>query len=234
MSKKKRRAHGSRQSHKSACHTGLVEVVSGLFCGAENDVIASIRAGAHLDVLVPLNSLCGSIWDMGFRGEILYYPIKDFSVLPEDVLEDAVSKVITRLKAGKKVAVFCMGGHGRTGYLSSIVLGRLGTDDPIGSLREKYCENAVESTNQVEHIAETLQKPELVEKYAAQNMALSQYDWNELLSYFPAMNMHDEVYDSLTCGACVYYHDDSCSFLEAHTRSGNPACWDFEEATDYA
>lgn len=122
------------------------EVVPGLMLGGIMDLPFILKW--RPDVLVPLSHVPGSIWDDGFRGEIVYYPIEDFSVLPEDVLERLVDDVTKRLKAGKKVALFCVGGHGRTGYVAACVLSRLGEKDPVGFLRKNYSESAVESCSQ--------------------------------------------------------------------------------------
>jgi hypothetical protein len=81
------------------------------------------------------------------------------------VLEPFITKILDRLSSNKKVGLFCMGGHGRTGYIASIVLGRLGYQDPIGFLRANYCKEAVESNEQVQRIADMLGRPELAEKY---------------------------------------------------------------------
>ena len=97
------------------------------------------------DVLVPLDSLSGYIWETGFRGEILYYPIRDMRILPDDVIRRLVWEILARLDAGKRVAVFCAGGHGRTGYVAACVLAARGIGDPVRWLREHYCGCAVES-----------------------------------------------------------------------------------------
>lgn len=99
----------------------------------------------------------------------MYYPIPDYEVLPTDVLNRLVSKILCRLKYGKKIGLFCFGGHGRTGYVASVVLGKLGYEDPIGFLRQHYCKRAVESSAQILHIAEVLGKPKLAENYTVQN-----------------------------------------------------------------
>ena len=115
------------------------------------------------DVLVPLDRLPGHVWECGFRGEILYYPITDYGVLPRDVLENLVRAILERLNAGKRVALFCAGGHGRTGYVAACVLFQLGKENPIDFLRKNYSMSAVESEEQEQaverfcfrHIAET-------------------------------------------------------------------------------
>lgn len=151
------------------CHVGPVEVIKNLFCGSVDEAFDMASAQIRVDTLVPLHSLDASIWSLGFRGEILYYPIEDYGTLPEDILNELVSKIIDRLGHGKKIGLCCLGGHGRTGYVASVVLGKLGYEDPIGYLRSNYCRCAVESVAQIQHIAKVLEKPELVQVYGAKN-----------------------------------------------------------------
>ena len=123
-----------------------VEVVPGLILGslrALNDIL-----DRKPDILFPLDRLPGWVWETGFRGEIVYYPITDYEALPDDVLDGLVAAVLERLKAGKRVAVFCIGGHGRTGYVAACVLYRLGQENPIAFLRQNYSPSAVESEEQ--------------------------------------------------------------------------------------
>ena len=122
------------------------EIIPGLILGSVSDVEKMVSMGA--DVLVPLAFMDGSIWDTGFKGEILYYPIKDMGILPEDVLIELVNKICKRLDAGKKVAIFCAGGHGRTGYIAGCVLAKKGIKDPIGFLRREFSSQAVETEEQ--------------------------------------------------------------------------------------
>ena len=91
----------------------VTEICPGLLISGYRDVERMIQMG--VDVLIPLDSLMGSVWDTGFRGEILYCPIPDFGILPDDVLDRLVSDIIRRLEDGKRLGMFCIGGHGRTG-----------------------------------------------------------------------------------------------------------------------
>lgn len=152
---------------KSPCHIGPVEVIHNLFCGSAGEALEMASDPIRVDTLIPLNDLDPSIWNTGFRGEILYYPINDYGILPDDVLEDLLTKTIERLNSGKRVGLFCLGGHGRTGYVAAILLGKLGCRDPIQFLRAHYCRNAVESSAQIAHIAEVLDNPKLLEKHKA-------------------------------------------------------------------
>jgi len=122
------------------------EIVPGLMLGGIRDL--QLMLDWKPDVLVPLDRLPGYVWETGFRGEILYYPITDYCVLPSDVLAKLVDAVTERLRKGKRVALFCIGGHGRTGYVAACVLHRLGVQNPIDFLRRNYSFSAVESEEQ--------------------------------------------------------------------------------------
>lgn len=123
-----------------------VEIVPGLILGSLRGLKAILRLNP--DVLFPLDRLPGWIWDEGWRGQVVYYPITDYGVLPDDVLEKLVEAVLERLRAGSRAALFCVGGHGRTGYVAACVLHRLGIENPIAYLRKHYSPKAVESDEQ--------------------------------------------------------------------------------------
>ena len=144
------------------CHNGPVEVYPNLYLGS---LAESSRMAEFCDILVPLAECYGSIWDKGFRGEIWYYPTRDYSVLPDDVADQAVAKIVSALENRKKVGIFCLGGHGRTGYLACLVLGALDYADPIRYIRENYCKLAVESNSQIKQIAEKCEAPWLYDEY---------------------------------------------------------------------
>ena len=124
----------------------MCEIIPGLLIGCTDDAGQMVFRGA--DVLVPLASLSGSIWRTTFRGEVLYCPIEDMGVLPDDVLNELVDRICEKLENGKKVGIFCSGGHGRTGYIAACVLARHGIRDPIGFLRRNYSEKAIETEQQ--------------------------------------------------------------------------------------
>lgn len=144
------------------CHNGPVEVYPNLYLGSLGE---SSQMAEFCDILVPLAECYGSIWDKGFRGEIWYYPIRDYHVLPSDVADQAVAKIVSALENKKKVGIFCLGGHGRTGYLACLVLGALDYADPIRYIRENYCKLAVESNAQIKQIAEKCEAPWLYDEY---------------------------------------------------------------------
>ena len=62
----------------------MKEIIPGLILGGLRDLNDILKAKP--DVLFPLDRLPGTVWDNGFRGEIVYYPITDMDVLPDDVL----------------------------------------------------------------------------------------------------------------------------------------------------
>lgn len=147
-----------------SCHK-VTEICRNLFIGGLSSVSEMIL-DKQVDVLVPLDSLDGNIWDLGFRGEILYYPIRDFGTLPYDVYCDLIDIIYQKLYLeNKKVGLFCLGGHGRTGYVACGILGKLGYADPITQIRKVYCNSAVESNSQIKQIAKYCHAPSLETKY---------------------------------------------------------------------
>ena len=123
------------------------QIVPGLILGGIDDLDAMLAM--RPDVLAPLDRLPGRIWRTGFRGEILYCPIPDREVLPDDVLEALVSAILARIHAGKRVALFCTGGHGRTGYVAACALFLLGVTEPMPFLWRNYSASAVETDVQM-------------------------------------------------------------------------------------
>ena len=119
------------------------EIVPGLILGGISDLDAMLAMGP--DVLLPLDRLPGSVWQTGFRGEILYCPITDRGVLPDDVLDRLAGAIVDRVRAGKRVALFCLGGHGRTGYAAACALFLLGVAEPMPFLWNRYSPSAVET-----------------------------------------------------------------------------------------
>ena len=124
-----------------------MEIAPGLILGGINDLDAMLAM--RPDVLAPLDRLPGRVWQTGFRGEILYYPITDREVLPDDVLDDLAAALLARIRAGKRVALFCVGGHGRTGYVAACALFLLGVADPMPYLWRNYSASAVETELQM-------------------------------------------------------------------------------------
>ena len=217
--------------HDRFCHAGPVEVIPNLYCGSLKESLVMASEEIRVDTLIPLDSLAPDIWELGFRGEILYYPTDDYGTLPDDVLGELVDRILERLKAGKKVGLFCLGGHGRTGYVASVVLGKLGYDDPIGYLRSHYCHSAVESDAQIRHIAEVLEKPELAAWYLPQNQrdSLLFSPFGYLQNYGFGEEYVDADVLPVTCGSCVLRIEGVCQLYREQVEEDEPACEEFLE-----
>ena len=210
------------------CHEGPVEVIPNLYCGSMNESILMASPPVQVDVLVPLDSLDPEIWKTGFRGEIIYCPIEDYGILTEDILKGLILKLLDRLKERKKVGIFCYGGHGRTGYIAAILLGKLGYQDPIAYLRKHYCRQAVESTSQIYHIAEVLGQPELFSRYVQQNRLSFLYG----AQYY---GFEEKLFDTVpsgfhtvsVCGSCGKYRDGICLIYGVPLDEDEDACEEF-------
>lgn len=140
-----------------SCHEP-VEIIKNLTLCSKYQVLDMLREGRKPDVFVPLDSLDGKIWEYLEPGEveIFYYPVEDYGVLDQNHMEYLVNKIIKDIKDGKKVWLFCLGGHGRTGYVSACILGKMGIEDPIAYLWNHYCINAIESSKQIREIIDFL------------------------------------------------------------------------------
>lgn len=92
----------------------------------------------------------------------LSLPIQDFGVPRADrEFWDALALDIGWiLRAGTPVLIACLGGHGRTGLVVSILASLMGAvpegECPVEWLRELYCLHAVETNEQVEYVYEIL------------------------------------------------------------------------------
>jgi hypothetical protein len=180
-----------------------------------------------VDVLISLDSLNSDIWEMGFTGDIMYVPIKDFGILPLAIAKEISDKIIEKLKAGKKCGMFCIGGHGRTGYLAAIILGKLGIEDPIEKIRKEYCEDAIESLNQIYQISQILDKKSLLKHKSTFEAIDYYYPYTYLFN--GKSNYQDEC-----CGTCGFYIPQAKFFgscttgichIDAHrTLSNDSAC----------
>ena len=141
---------------KKICHPAT-EIIPNFWIGNYSQRLEMLNC----DILVPLDYLDGTIWELGFKGEILYYPIPDYGVLPTDIAIKLAKTIIDKITYDQSVGMFCTGGHGRTGYITAIVLGMMGFNDPIKYLRTNYCRRAIETNEQIAHIAEILNSPQL-------------------------------------------------------------------------
>ena len=167
----------------------MCEIIPGLLLGSVRDAGKMFLKGA--DVLVPLSFLDGAIWQTGFRGEILYYPIADREVLPDDVLHALVDRILSLLEEGRKVGLFSGEGYGRTGYVAACVLARKGIKDPVGYLRRNYSEKAVlteKQTNEFLAYARGLRAAQIS----------SEGLWEHFFEYEPYMGSEPYIYLSFS------------------------------------
>lgn len=223
------------------CHDGPIEVYHNLYLGSYRESMQMPKMG--VDVLVPLYDLDSSIWETGFRGEILYFPIADYGILPRDVLDVVVCKIMARLADNKKVGIFCMAGHGRTGYIAACVLGKLGIDDPVQYIRDKYCTEAIESNKQVEAIAAYLDKPALIKRYPCYAHAYGYgggwYDYGYAdkvttpLDYSKNSTYLQSPLERDYCCDCLFYRMGFCRMFDINVNTYQKACEDFAGMADY-
>ena len=195
-----------------SCHKGPVEVHPGFWLGDQDEGEDALKKGLA-DIAVPLNKMDGDVWDK-WDGEIIYIPITDFSVLPREIAQRKARELSIRIMEGERLSMFCFGGHGRTGYMASLVLGLLGYKDPIAFLREHYCKNAVECETQVRQIAEILGNPEINNHSPSKATRANRHS---LWSY------HEDTITDY-CGTCLFFADcggtvskysPACKFYQA-------------------
>lgn len=153
------------------CHKGTIVVFKDPKTGVE-----ICGGGKHHDVVVTSKDL---FLDVGFNHDKLIktaglksafklekynkaassikidWPDGSHPKLPETFWKDLIS-VIREEK--KKVVISCVGGHGRTGTVLSILSVLMGvvkkTEDPVKFIRENYCKEAVETITQINYIKE--------------------------------------------------------------------------------
>jgi hypothetical protein len=209
------------------CHVGFKEIFSHLYLGKEGDIDKDLLN--NIDVLVPLNSVGGYIWLDGwsFEKEIFYLPVTDYGVLPPHIEGKAITKIVDFITSGKKVAIFCLGGHGRTGYIASLVLSVLGITDPIKFLREGYCIEAVETASQITAIANFTGNKELEKYQVSAYQSFNIHDWyksQECVVTLPKKCCNCSMYNQLikhrNFGICDYY--------EKTVQGKHDACSEFE------
>ena len=185
------------------CHVGFKEVVPGLLVGKEYDVFDAVSKG--VDVLIPLAHLGADIFSSGFLGDILHLPIPDMGVMPEKAYDHYSSRVAKMIEQGARVAIFCLGGHGRTGLFAGAVLGKLGKDDPIGLLRSDYCSKAVESSAQVTALSTLLGHPEWVAKYPPNKEDYAVGAVGDTWGIFDSAGYGGSSKKAKTCGGCAFW-----------------------------
>jgi len=132
----------------------LIKVLNGAISGGR-----SYRQARKSHLWIVLDACCledfVTIWDTQdeIRAKIdhqriIYMPIEDRKTPKSNESLDKVLKVMyTYLKAGKRVHVSCIGGHGRTGMVIGCFLGKYCKEisNPVEYIRKNYCDKAVET-----------------------------------------------------------------------------------------
>lgn len=82
------------------------------------------------------------------------YPITDMSAPKNpETFKKLIEWLSEQLRAGKKVHIGCIGGHGRTGLvLAALVKHMTGEEDAIAWVRKHYCKKAVETSEQIKFL----------------------------------------------------------------------------------
>lgn len=108
------------------------------------------------------------------KGQDFIFEIKNYGV-PDDALafRQLVLWLGEQLKAGLKVHIGCMAGHGRTGMvLAALRMALTGDKDAIMHVRNNYCDQAVETDGQIKWLMKNWgmnQAPPRVKRYAGQD-----------------------------------------------------------------
>ncbi len=118
------------------------ELYSGLIVGSIWNLKELLEA--QLDAIVVLDRLPANVWESGFSGELLYYPIEKYGVLPTLILERLTEEIVSRVRNGKRVALFSREDCGRIGYVAACVLYQLGVRESVEYLRKNYSVHALE------------------------------------------------------------------------------------------
>ena len=114
-------------------------------------------------------------------------------------------------KMNGHVAIYCYGGHGRTGTALAILAaigGVVPQGDPVAWVRKNYCQKAVESAPQVRYI-----------KYVTGRQFQSkEYEWINTMTTKPHGNSHIDAKTSMFAG-------NSNSSVQSEGTAKNPS-WD--------
>ena len=86
-------------------------------------------------------------WDPPWPHAHLDWP--DFGI-PADpaAVATELRALLERARAGERVEIGCLGGHGRTGTTLACLAKMTGSSDAVAWVRENYCSHAVETSEQ--------------------------------------------------------------------------------------
>lgn len=156
--------YGSAIFIKRECKHGEIKELGGRLTGGK-------KVPKDLDLLVLLDDMYiddVEMFDTGGGISSIKYRLIFFSILDRDVprservpmLNKLLEVMYEYLRTGHKVHVQCIGGHGRTGLVMALLMGRYGgITEPIKWVKENYCKSAVESNKQVRFVSKMLKIP---------------------------------------------------------------------------
>ena len=99
-------------------------------------------------------------WESGYNEPLqgVYLPWQDRGVPTLDRCMMLLEWINPLIDAGKRIEIACMGGHGRTGTLTAMIMlsrnAKLNAADAIKLVRTAYCDEAIESYTQEKAIYE--------------------------------------------------------------------------------
>lgn len=152
-------------SYEKCEHPALVPIKVGgydLWLGARRDI--KPETTVTFDLIFPLNGELPASY-YGKPVPIICSTLADRGGVPE-CWPEFIAWVVEQIKKGKKCLAYCTGGHGRTGTFGASVIAVMEphTEDPIAALRQRHCDEGVESLKQAIAIF-ALQGKEVPAKY---------------------------------------------------------------------
>lgn len=176
---KRSQAVGRGPNKYLECHKGNIQVFSqdkiSVFGGGKVRDCEPIYGGIIVDCGNVFNTerirstiqLPKSLLDtMGMGYDVVQLDWRDGSapIYPTKFWHELVSFL---RKEGRDVLVCCAGGHGRTGTALAVLADIFGVvpsnTDPVAYIRNRYCEYAVETRDQIDYVEE-ITKREVIEK----------------------------------------------------------------------
>ena len=125
---------------------GVRELCPGLMTGCIWQLKELLSRKPH--ALAVLDALPPRIWKEGYRGQILYYPMEPYGVLPTAMLERLTQEILSLVKAGQQVALFSREDCGRISCVAACVLFELGIQEPVAFLKKNYSTAVPEARSQ--------------------------------------------------------------------------------------
>lgn len=133
----------------SCCHDGSTPVIIGgkaIHLASSRHITSAVLEA--VDYVLPLNNLLPSI-SFGTSVIVKLCGLPDYGGVPE-IWPAFVEDIAEKLSFGEAIAAWCTGSHGRTGTLGASLIAVMEPEiaDPIAAIRERHCEQAVETLAQ--------------------------------------------------------------------------------------